>query len=80
MEGQLTKVTAQRDFNTKLVEDHSALAVKARTQESAEASTASLVAQRQQLLFSSALQNTLSFDASGTLLSLGLKNMFEFDV
>ena len=80
MESQLTKVTAQRDFNTKLVEDHSALAVKAETQESAATTTAALVAQRQQLLFSSALQNTLSFDASGTLLSLGLKNMFDFNV
>jgi hypothetical protein len=80
MESQLNKVTAQRDFNKKLVEDHMALANKAQSDETLQDTTESLVAQRQQLLFSSTLQNTLSFDASGTLLSLGLKNMFDFEV
>jgi hypothetical protein len=80
MESQLTKVTAQRDFNKKLVDDHMALANKAQSADTVQSTTSSLVAQRQQLLFSSTLQNTLSFDASGTLLSLGLKNMYDFDV
>lgn len=77
MEGELAKVTAQRDFNKKLVEEHSALAGRIQAAETAETETAALVAQRQQLLFSSALQNTLSFDASGTLLSLGIQSLFD---
>ena len=77
MEGELAKVTAQRDFNKRLVEEHSALAGRIEAAETAETETAALVAQRQQLLFSSALQNTLSFDASGTLLSLGIQSLFD---
>lgn len=77
MEGELTKVTAQRDFNENLVNEHSALASKVRSQETAESTKNALIAQRQQLLFNQTLQNTLSFDASGTLLSLGLNNLFD---
>ena len=77
MEGELTKITAQRDFNEKLVNDHSALASKIMSQNTASTTKDALIAQRQQLLFNQTLQNTLSFDASGTLLSLGLSNLFD---
>lgn len=80
IEGELTKVTAQRDFNKKLILDHDALASKVRARASAETMTQALVDQRQQLLFNRTLQNTLSFDASGTLLSLGISNLFDFSV
>lgn len=77
LEGELTKVTAQRDFNTKLVNDHKGLASKVQGQELAANTKQSLEAQRQNLLFASVFQGTLSFDASGTLLSLGLSNIFD---
>lgn len=79
IEGQLTKVTTHRDFNAKLVEDHRALAVKAETQRSAETQKAALEAERQQLLFASAFQGTTSFDGSGSLLSLGINSLFDFE-
>ncbi len=77
LEGELTKVTAQRDFNTKLVNDHKGLASKVQGQELAANTKQSLEAQHQNLLYASVFQGTLSFDASGTLLSLGLSNIFD---
>lgn len=79
VEGQLTKVTAHRDFNAKLIEDHQALAIKAETEKSAEEQKAALEAERQQLLYAYAFQGTTSFDGSGSLLSLGIKNLFDFE-
>lgn len=78
IEGQLTKVTAHRDFNAKLVEDHRALAIKAETEKSGEEQKAALEAQRQQLLFAFAFRGTTSFDGSGSLLSLGIDSLFDF--
>jgi hypothetical protein len=77
IEGDLTKVTAQRDFNKKLILDHDALASKVRSRATVENTTQALIDQGQQLLFNRTLQNTLSFDASGTLLSLGISNLFD---
>ena len=79
LEGQLTKVTAHRDFNSKLVEENRSLATKVETEKTVELSKQSLEIQRQQLLFVSAFQGTVSFDASGTLLSLGIQNLFDFE-
>jgi len=78
IEGQLTKVTAHRDFNKKLIEDHNALAIKAETEKSAAEQKSALEDQRQQLLFAYAFQGTTSFDGSGSLLSLGINSLFDF--
>lgn len=80
IEGQLTKVTAHRDFNAKLVEENRSLASKIDTQKTVEIQKQALEKQRQQLLFVSAFQNTVSFDASGTLLSLGINNLYDIEV
>jgi hypothetical protein len=80
IEGELTKVTAQRDFNTKLVNGHKALASKAESREVVEKTTQSLEAQRQNLLYASVFQSTATFDGSGSLLSLGLSSLFDFSV
>lgn len=79
VEGQLTKVTAHRDFNAKLIEDHRALAIKAESEKSAEEQKTALEAERQQLLYAFAFQGTTSFDGSGSLLSLGIQSLFDFE-
>jgi hypothetical protein len=38
-----------------------------------------LEAQRQQLLFAFAFQGSTSFDGSGSLLSLGVNSLFDFE-
>jgi hypothetical protein len=79
IEGQLTKVTAQRDFNTKLINENQALASKVQDQQAADNAKQSLEAQRQNLLFAKAFQSTASFDGSGSLLSLAAgSNLFDF--
>ena len=79
IEGQLTKVTAHRDFNENLIEENRDLAIKFRTELSSEEQKAALEAERQQLLFASVFQGTVSFDGSGTLLSLGIQSIFDFE-
>jgi hypothetical protein len=80
VEGQLTKVTAHRDFNAKLIEEHRALSIKLETEKSVEQQKAALEAERQQLLFALAFQNSTSFDGSGSVLSLGIQSLFDFEV
>lgn len=80
LEGELTKVTAHRDFNKKLVADHSALAGKVEQQALSAASREGLVAQRQQLLFVSTFRSTLSFDRSGGVLAFGAASLFDFKI
>lgn len=78
IEGQLTKVTAHRDFNAGLVEEHQGLASKVEQRKTLEETEAAFVAQREQLLFASAFQSSFSFNAGGSLLSLGVSSLFDF--
>jgi hypothetical protein len=78
IESQLTKVTARRDYNKAFVQENTDLAVKINAKKSAAEQKAALEAQRQQLLYASTFQNTTSFDASGTLLSLNIQNLVDF--
>ncbi len=80
LEGELTKVTAHRDFNKKLVADHSALAGKVEQQSLTADSREGLVAQRQQLLFASTFRSTLSFDRTGGVLAFGTAALFDFKI
>ena len=79
VEGQLTKVTAHRDFNANLIKEHQSLSIKLETQRTGEQQKAALEAERQQLLFAFAFQGSTSFDGSGSLLSLGINNLFDFE-
>jgi hypothetical protein len=78
IESQLTKVTARRDYNKAFVKENQDLSVKIKSQQSAAQQKAALESQRQQLLYASTFQGTTSFDASGTLLSLGIQNLIDF--
>jgi len=78
VEGQLTKVTAHRDFNKSLVEDHRALSIKLEAEKAGEEQKAALEAERQQLLYAFAFQGSTSFDGSGSLLSLSIDSLFDF--
>jgi len=78
IESQLTKVTAHRDYNKAFVKENQDLAIKIQAKQSAADQKAALEAQRQQLLYASTFQGTTSFDASGTLLSLNIQNIIDF--
>jgi flagellin-like hook-associated protein FlgL len=80
LEGELAKVSAHRDFNKKLVADHSTLAGKAEQRALTADSREGLVAQRQQLLFASTFRSTLSFDRSGGVLTFGTASLFDFKI
>ena len=62
-----------------LIEDHRARAIKAETEKTGEAQKAALEAERQPLLFAFAFRGTTSFDGSGSLLSLGIQSLFDFE-
>ena len=80
LEGELAKVSAHRDFNKKLVADHSTLAGRVEQQALSADSRQGLVAQRQQLLFASAFRSTLSFDRTGGVLAFGTASLFDFKI
>ena len=80
IEGQLAKVTAHRDVNEGRVLENQALVAKAEQQQSFEESTAALEAQRNQILFASTFQSTVTFNGGGSLLSLGVASLFDFSV
>lgn len=80
IESELAKVTAHRDFNRRLVDDHNVLAVRVEETKRAEESVAGLEAQRRQLLFASTFQSTLSFDRTGGVLAIGAFSLFDFSV
>ena len=80
IESQLTKVTAHRDYNAKFIKENQDLVIKVETEKSAELQKAALESQRQQLLYASVFQGTVSFDGSGSLLSLGIQNLVDFQV
>lgn len=79
VEGQLTKVTAHRDFNANLIKEHRTLSIKLESERTGQQQKAALEAERQQLLFAFAFQGSTSFDGSGSLLSLGINNLFDFE-
>ncbi len=79
IEGQLTQVTAQRDFNAKLVSENQTAASNIQTQQTSDATKQQLETQRQNLLYAKAFQGTATFDGSGSLLSLAAgNNLFDF--
>jgi hypothetical protein len=78
IESQLTKVTAVRDHNAAFVKQNQDLAIKIQGQQSAEQQKAALETQRQNLLYAKVYQGATSFDASGTLLSLGIQHIIDF--
>lgn len=77
METRLARVTAQRDFNERLVDEHRAIANKVETNLSLEATQAALAEQRAALLFGAAFESTLTFDGSGSLVALGVSNLLD---
>lgn len=77
IEGQLAKVTAHRDHNASYIKTNQDVADKILTEKQGADQKAALEAQRQQLLFARAFQGTTSFDASGTLLSIGIQNIID---
>lgn len=77
VETQLTKVTTHRDFNTKLIEEHNALATNVQQQALLEQTQKALEEQKQTLLFNDLLQSALSFDGGGNLLSLSIQRQFD---
>ncbi len=77
IETQLAKVTAHRDFNAKLIEEHQALASNVQQQALLEETQKALDAQKQTLLFNNLLQTALSFDGGGNLLSLTIQRQFD---
>lgn len=79
IESQLTKVTAHRDYNAAFIEENQNLAIKIQSEKSATQQKSALEAQRQQLLYAYAYQGATSFDGSGTLLSLGIQNLIDFE-
>ncbi len=79
VEGQLTKVTTQRDFNAKLVSENQTVVTNIQTQQSSDSTKQALETQRQNLLYAKAFQGTATFDGSGSLLSLAAgSNLFDF--
>lgn len=77
VETQLTKVTAHRDFNTKMIDEHNALATNVQQQALLEQTQKALDEQKQTLLFNNLLQSALSFDGGGNLLSLSIQRQFD---
>jgi hypothetical protein len=81
IEGQLTKVTAQRDYNAKVVSQNQTLSDKVQTQQGSDSTKQALETQRQNLLYAKAFQGTATFDGSGSLLSLASgSNLFDFSL
>lgn len=77
IETQLAKVTAHRDFNAKMIEEHNALANNVQQQALLEQTQKALDDQKQTLLFNNLLQSALSFDGGGNLLSLSIQRQFD---
>lgn len=80
IEGQLTKVKAHRDYNAAFVAENQNLAIKIQGQKQAEETKAALEAQRQNLLYARVFQGATSFDASGTVLSIGIQNLIDVEI
>ncbi len=77
IETQLTKVTAHRDFNAKLVQEHNDLATNVQQQALLEQTQKALDEQKRTLLFNNLLESALSFDGGGNLLSLSIQRQFD---
>jgi hypothetical protein len=77
IEATLGKVSAQRDFNERLVEEHRSLANKIDTTATLDSTQAILASQREQLLFAATFETTLTFNGGGGLVALAVSNLLD---